>query len=205
VQFNTYTAAGSLIAADLVNHVTTGGQPEAAGREGDVTGRRAEGPPRAADAADRAALSALLDRYDVHVATVSRPAAASIRRWTERLRPVFETVPPAGKAGLADELLIAAACQPRLVSHDGLAHHLHYAPLEAGLPARVRALTASGLAHLIADGAGHRLGCCQRDGCPAVFVDVSRAGRRHFCSVRCANAVNVRLHRARHRPAATRS
>lgn len=179
MQFNTYTAAGSLIAADLVNHVTAG---------------------RPADAADRVALSAVLDRYDVHVATVSRPAAASIRAWTQRLRPVFETAPPAGKAALVDELLIAAACQPRLVSHDGLAHHLHYAPLDAGLPARVRALTASGLAHLIADGAGHRLGCCQRDGCPAVFVDVSRAGRRHFCSVRCANAVNVRLHRARHHP-----
>jgi predicted RNA-binding Zn ribbon-like protein len=179
VQFNTYTAAGSLIAADLVNHVT------------------AESP---AGAADRATLSALLDRYDVHVATVSRPAAARIRAWTERLRPVFEIATPARKAALVDEILTAAACQPRLVSHDGLAHHLHYAPLEASLPARVRALTASGLAHLIADGAGHRLGCCQRDGCPVVFVDVSRAGRRHFCSVRCANAVNVRLHRARQLP-----
>jgi len=62
---------------------------------------------------------------------------------------------------------------------------------------RVRALTASGLAHLIADGAGHRLGCCLRDGCGVVFVDVSRGGRRRFCSVRCANAVNVRRHRAR--------
>ncbi|MEP7024290.1 MAG: CGNR zinc finger domain-containing protein, partial [Actinomycetota bacterium] len=78
------------------------------------------------------------------------------------------------------------------------AHHLHYAPVDASLTARVRALTASGLAHLIADGAGHRLGCCRRLGCAVVFVDVSRGGRRHFCSVRCANAVNVRLHRARH-------
>jgi predicted RNA-binding Zn ribbon-like protein len=200
VQFNTYTAAGSLIAADLVNHVAADRRPEAAGPA--TVGPATDGADRAADAADRAALSEVLDRYDVHVATVSRPAAASIRAWTARLRPVFETGPPAGKAALVDELLIAAACQPRLVSHDGLAHHLHYAPLEASLPARVRALTASGLAHLIADGAGHRLGCCQRDGCPVVFVDVSRAGRRHFCSVRCANAVNVRLHRARHRPGA---
>jgi predicted RNA-binding Zn ribbon-like protein len=193
VQFNTYTAAGSLIAADLVNHVAAGPVSQGAAEAADWAGK----------AADRAALSALLDRYDVHVAAVSGSAAASIRAWTERLRPVFETTPPAGKAALVDGLLIAAACQPRLVSHDGLAHHLHYAPLEASLPARVRALTASGLAHLIADGAGHRLGCCQRDGCPVVFVDVSRAGRRHFCSVRCANAVNVRLHRARHRPAPT--
>jgi predicted RNA-binding Zn ribbon-like protein len=198
MQFNTYTAAGSLIAADLVNHVTAKRPPETADRA--AADRVAA--DRAADTADRAALSELLDRYDVHVAAVSRPAAASIRAWTARLRPVFETVTPAGKAALVDELLIAAACQPRLVSHDGLAHHLHYASLEAGLPARVRALTASGLAHLIADGAGHRLGNCQRYSCPVVFVDVSRAGRRHFCSVRCANAVNVRLHRARHHPSA---
>jgi len=93
--------------------------------------------------------------------------------------------------------MVTARCRPRLVSHHGLAPHLHYAPLDAGLPARVRALTASGLAHLIADGDGHRLGCCLRDDCGVVFVDVSRGGRRRFCSVRCANAVNVRRHRAR--------
>jgi predicted RNA-binding Zn ribbon-like protein len=208
VQFNTYTAAGSLIAADLVNHGAAGPashgagnrQAEAADRAGEAHRAGETDRAAAAAAADRAALSGLLDRYDVHVAAVSKAAAASIRAWTELLRPVFETAVPAGKAALVDRLLIAAACQPRLVSHDDLAHHLHYAPLEASLPARVRALTASGLAHLIADGAGHRLGCCQRDGCPVVFVDVSRAGRRHFCSVRCANAVNVRLHRARHHP-----
>jgi predicted RNA-binding Zn ribbon-like protein len=173
VQFNTYISAGALIAAGLVN----------------------------AAAADLAGLSAVLRDHEVHLPDVTAATAPAIRAWTGRLRPVFEAA-PADKAGLADRLLVTARCRPRLVSHHGLAPHLHYAPLDAGLPARVRALTASGLAHLIADGAGHRLGCCLRDDCGVVFVDVSRGGRRRFCSVRCANAVNVRRHRARTQTAA---
>jgi predicted RNA-binding Zn ribbon-like protein len=168
MQFNTYITAGALIAAGLVN----------------------------ATAADLPGLSAVLREHDVHLPDVTGATAPAIRAWTGRLRPVFEAA-PAAKAALADGLLVTARCRPRLVSHHGLAPHLHYAALDAGLPARVRALTASGLAHLIADGAGHRLGCCLRDDCGVVFVDVSRGGGRRFCSVRCANAVNVRRHRAR--------
>ncbi|ROO87394.1 putative RNA-binding Zn ribbon-like protein [Actinocorallia herbida] len=170
MQFNTYTAAGAHIAADLVN------QPS----------------PHAAWLTD------LLSGHDVHQATADDAMVEDLRQWTLRLRPVFETT-SAQQATLVDALLIAADCHPRLVSHDGLAHHLHYAPLHAPLPARVKALTAAGLAHLIADGAGGRLGRCGRSGCPLVFLDTSRNGRRHFCSVRCANAVNVSRYRTRHR------
>jgi predicted RNA-binding Zn ribbon-like protein len=38
-----------------------------------------------------------------------------------------------------------------------------------------------------------------------VFIDVSRNGRRHFCSVRCANQVNVAKHRTRKREVLARS
>jgi predicted RNA-binding Zn ribbon-like protein len=171
MQFNTYTAYGARIAADLVN------SPAPAGPE----------------------LSDALDSYQVHQPTVTAEMSAELRSWADRLRPVFAAADPAGKAAAVDTLLIAAGCMPRLVSHDGLPHHLHYAPVESGLPARIRALTAAGLAHLIADGEGHRLGQCQRDGCAVVFVDTSRNGRRRFCSIRCANAVNVSRHRTRRR------
>jgi len=57
------------------------------------------------------------------------------------------------------------------------------------------------VAHAIDDGAGRRLRVCSRAGCCAVFIDTSRNGRRHFCSVRCANQVNVAKHRLRHRQA----
>jgi len=69
----------------------------------------------------------------------------------------------------------------------------------AGLAARVRALTAGGLAHVIDDGSGFRLRVCQRAGCETAFLDVSRNGRRRFCSLRCANQVNVANHRLRQR------
>jgi hypothetical protein len=137
--------------------------------------------------------SELLVRYGVHDA-----GDADLRLWTARLQPAFETT-DAAQAAIVDALLVDADCRPRLVSHDGQAPHIHHAPLDAPLDRRVMALTAAGLAQLIADGAGARLGHCHRDGCAEVFVDTSRNGRRRYCSVRCANVTNVARHRARRR------
>ena len=41
---------------------------------------------------------------------------------------------------------------------------------------------------------------CGADDCPLVFLDLSRAGNRRWCSMqRCGNRHKVRLHRARGR------
>jgi predicted RNA-binding Zn ribbon-like protein len=175
VQFNTYTVAGAHIAVWLANN-----------------------PAPAA-----AALASVLAGYDVHEPVVSDGDAVALRPWAARLREVFEAGPPDARARLADALLTAADCRPRLVSHgSGLPFHLHYAPVEDGLTARVRALTAAGLAHVIDDGDGTRLRTCARDGCDIAFLDTSRNGRRVFCAARCANQVNVASHRRRRRLAA---
>jgi predicted RNA-binding Zn ribbon-like protein len=172
MHFNTYTVAGALIAAWMVSH------PDA-------------GP---------AALAAELRRRDVHDPQATAADAAALRPWTARLRAVFEAGSAAGQAGLADALLVEADCRPRLISHaDGQPFHFHYAPAGASLAARVRALTASGLAQVIDGGAGARLRACDRAGCGVAFLDTSRNGRRRFCSVRCANQVNVAAHRQRAR------
>lgn len=174
MQFNTYTYAGAHIAVWLVNHPS----------------------------ASAGALSAVLAGYDVHHPHASAAQARALRPWSQRLRAVFAAELVAGQADLADALLRDADCRPRLISHGaGLPFHLHYVPEHAGLAARVQALTAAGLAHAIDDGAGHRLRVCGRDGCDVAFLDVSRNGRRHFCTVRCANQVNVARHRLRHRAA----
>jgi predicted RNA-binding Zn ribbon-like protein len=176
MQFNTYTAAGAHIACWLANN------PQA----------------------DRAALAATLARYDVHEPLADGVRTQALRAWAERLRSVFESGTEAERAQRADALLVAADCQPRLVRHgDGRPFHLHYAPVRAGLTARVKALTAGGLAHVIDEGGGSRLRTCQRAGCGTAFVDTSRNGRRRFCSLRCANQVNVAKHRTRQRQAAT--
>jgi len=172
VQFNTYTVAGAHVAVWLVNHP-------------------------AADARD---LTAALRRHDVHQPAATADDALALRPWAARLREVFAADTAAAKAELADALLLAADCRPRLVSHGaGEPFHFHYAPVGSGLAARVRALTAAGLAHVIDGGGGTRLGACTRAGCGVVFLDTSRNGRRHFCTVRCANQVNVANHRRRQR------
>jgi predicted RNA-binding Zn ribbon-like protein len=178
VQFNTYTVAGAHIAVWLVNHPS----PEAQ------------------------ALAAVLDRYDVHQPVTTADEVRTLRPWAESLRRVFEAGTVAEKAEHADALLVAADCRPRLVSHAaGLPVHFHYAPVRTGLSARVKALTAAGVAHVIDAGGGSRLRACSRTGCGIVFLDTSRNGRRHFCSIRCANQVNVANHRLRRRGAYTRS
>jgi predicted RNA-binding Zn ribbon-like protein len=175
MQFNTYTTAGAHVACWLVNNC----EPDAR------------------------ALTEVLAGYDVHEPTPTAAQARAVRPWAGRLRAIFEAGSLAEKATLADGLLATARCVPRLVSHgEGLPFHLHYAPVRDDLPSRVRALTAAGLAHLIDDGFGDRLGSCRRAGCGVAFIDTSRNGGRKFCSVRCANQVNVALHRARKRTAA---
>ena len=170
MQFNTYTMAGARVAVWLVNH------PDC----------------------DAAALTAELRRHDVHEPAGTADDVAALRSWAARLRAVFETAAVAGKAELADGLLVAADCRPRLVSHEaGKPFHFHYAPAGTSLAARVRALTAAGLAHVIDEGGGTRLRVCGRAGCEVAFLDTSRNGRRRFCSVRCANQVNVANHRRR--------
>jgi predicted RNA-binding Zn ribbon-like protein len=173
VQFNTYTSAGAHIAAALVND----------------------------PAADAQTLAGVLTGYEVHDPVPTGGQLTALRRWAGRLREVFDAADEDGQAAAADALLRASDCRPSLVSHDGQPYHLHYAPVATDLVARVKALTAAGLAHVIAEGGGHRIRCCQRAGCGRVFVDVSRNGGRCFCGVRCANQVNVARHRARRRGA----
>jgi predicted RNA-binding Zn ribbon-like protein len=175
MQFDTYTVAGAHIACWMANN----------------------------PAAEPTALGAVLAGYDVHEPTVTWRQVRALEPWAGRLRTVFEAATEAERAQRADALLLAADCRPRLVRHsDDLPFHLHYAPVRAGLAARVRALTAAGLAHVIDDGSGSRLRVCGRAGCETAFLDVSRNGRRRFCSLRCANQVNVANHRLRHRHAA---
>jgi predicted RNA-binding Zn ribbon-like protein len=172
VRFNTYTSAGARIACWLANNPA----PDAAG------------------------LGQVLADYDVHEPIPTTAQVRALRPWARRIRAVFAAEEIPDKAILADAMLVAARCTPRLVSHgDGQPVHLHYAPVRDELTARVRALTAAGLAHVIDDGFGDRLGSCIRTGCRTCFIDTSRNGGRKFCSVRCANQVNVALHRARQR------
>ena len=96
-------------------------------------------------------------------------------------------------------LLADAAAQPFVSTHDGQPPHLHFAAEDADVVTRVRASTAAGVAMVLAESDPSRLGRCAAPGCRTVFVDVSRAGRRRYCTPACATRVNVAAHRARSR------
>ncbi|WP_410598984.1 CGNR zinc finger domain-containing protein [Amycolatopsis sp. lyj-90] len=168
MHFNPYGGAAAQIAVDLVN---------------------------LGDAADPAALTAVFkDRMNT-VPAVRESESTEIIAWTARLRNVFEAAPDA-RVDLVNALLHDSASKPYISTHDGKAPHLHYVDAHAGTVPRVRAYTAGGLAHLVCD-APDRFGVCSREGCETVYVDVSRNGRRRFCSTRCATRVHVADHRTR--------
>ncbi|MCX4095950.1 CGNR zinc finger domain-containing protein [Nocardia sp. alder85J] len=116
----------------------------------------------------------------------------ALRRWTDRLEAVFR----APSIALLNALLAETTSRPYISTHDGRAPHLHYALEDAPLDERVKAYTAAGLATLFCEDPG-RIGFCARPGCPLVFVDTSRNGRRRFCSTRCSTRVHVAEHRSR--------
>jgi predicted RNA-binding Zn ribbon-like protein len=76
---------------------------------------------------------------------------------------------------------------------------MHYADEHADVVTRVRAVTAGGLAMVLTEAGPQRLGRCAAPGCRIVYVDVSRNGRRSYCSRLCATRVHVTTHRARAR------
>ena len=122
----------------------------------------------------------------------------AVARWADRLRTVFEEEGRLDQRVLLVNALLADAVRRPFVSvHDGLAPHWHYADVNDDLVKRLRARTAAGLAHVLCDGDGDRLGHCARQGCALVSLDTSRNGTRRSCTLRCANRVRTAEHRER--------
>lgn len=169
MQFNAYGGNGAQLAAALAN--------------------AAEATP--------AALTAILTEQRIKNPQVAPGQARLLAQWCERLRPVFGQSDQEHQIELVNGLLDDGTARVRVSTHDGHPPHLHYQGDEDDLVSRVRAVTAGGLAVAVCGAGGHRLGRCQREGCDTAYVDTSRNGRRRFCSVACANRVNVALHRAR--------
>lgn len=170
MQFNPYGGNAAQLAADLVN----------------------AGPAAGAEDFDE-----ILASYDyVSSEHVDATMARRLVAWAGRLREIFAADATADRVRLANQLLVETAAPPYISMHDGRAPHFHYAEHEAPLVFRIRAYTASGLAHALCD-EPHRVGTCARPGCGLVFVDTSRNGRRRFCSTRCANRAHVAEHRRR--------
>jgi len=100
-------------------------------------------------------------------------------------------------AGFVNAELRRASALPQLVRHDGWDYHLHATPPEAPLPSRMAVDAAMAFADVIRSDQMERLRVCAADDCDDVLVDLSKNRSRRFCSLTCANRVNVAAYRNR--------
>ncbi|MBB6343635.1 CGNR zinc finger domain-containing protein [Nonomuraea muscovyensis] len=143
------------------------------------------------------AIEPLLVEHEMVRTALDAAQAAELGEWARLLDPVFGEADPDAQIKLVNGLLDISATKPYVSNHDGLAPHLHFSSAEGDIVSRAKDTTAGGLAMAISFSDGRRLGRCDRSGCDTVYVDTSRNGRRRFCSLACANRVNVAAHRAR--------
>ncbi|MGF1662509.1 MAG: CGNR zinc finger domain-containing protein [Kineosporiaceae bacterium] len=176
MHFNTYGGLAASLAAELVGLAHRPTPPD---------------PPE---------VSELLARHQVREHDLTRRDVGALLDWACRVAPVFGERDMPAQIERINILLAESTARPYVSTHDGQPPHLHFADEHDPVVDRVRAQTSAGLAFIVCNEGGHRLGRCRRDGCERVYVDVSKAGRRVFCSVGCANRENVARHRRRSRP-----
>jgi predicted RNA-binding Zn ribbon-like protein len=155
-------------------------------------------------AAVSAALQAGLDRGHGRVGqpppTVTATDAAAFGPVALALRQVFQAHAAgdeAGAAHLVNELLARTGARPELRQHDGESWHLHFPGRTNALVEGWAAGCATGLAVVLGNGVGWRLGVCSAPRCDRVYVDTSRNGTRRFCSTACQNRVKAASFRAK--------
>lgn len=170
MQFNHDNMTGPFLAADLVTLAGRGWSASAA--EEALVSHRIRRPGLTARAAD------------------------ALAEWAGLLHPVFADADVDRRCAAVNGLLDGGATRAYLTTHDALRPHLHFAADTDDVVARVKAVTAGGLALFVVESGASRLGVCAREGCPVAFVDTSRNGTRAYCSTTCGNYAAVRRHRA---------
>ncbi len=172
MQFNHDNMTGVRLAEDLVNMLET-------------------------DTWEIPVLEDLLKRYLFRQVELTSVDGRELREWAVRLRSVFDAPDNEVRCAAINALLEQGVRRVFLTSHDGLLPHMHFADTGDTVVERARAMTVGGLAIFIVEAGGTRLGSCARAGCGQVFADISRSGRRTYCSARCGNADAVHRYRDR--------
>jgi predicted RNA-binding Zn ribbon-like protein len=98
---------------------------------------------------------------------------------------------------LVNTLLRDANALPQLVKHDEWEYHIHATSPDAPLADRMAVDAAMAFADLIRFEELVRLRHCAAADCDNVLVDLSKNRSRRFCSLTCANRVNVAAYRSR--------
>jgi predicted RNA-binding Zn ribbon-like protein len=146
---------------------------------------------------DMAALDAFITRWQWS-GSRTRTAAelAAVLRLRSRLARLWEMTADEAVT-LVNTLLADANALPQLVKHDGWDYHIHATSPDAPLADRMAVDAAMAIADVIRVGEFGRLRVCAADDCSDVLVDLSKNRSRRFCSLTCANRVNVAAYRSR--------
>jgi predicted RNA-binding Zn ribbon-like protein len=126
--------------------------------------------------------------------------ATELTRQVPRLRTVFEALADRDQDRAAadlNDLMAAVGTKPRLERHDGEPWHLHFHARGQSVVDHWLASSALGLAVVVGSEHWERLGVCMAQACDRVYVDVSRNGRRRFCSTACQSRTKAAAYRAR--------
>ena len=99
--------------------------------------------------------------------------------------------------GLVNDLLRDGSALPQLVKHDAWGYHIHATSPQVPLADRMAVDAGMAFADLIRFGELARLRHCAAADCDNVLVDLSKNRSRRFCSLTCANRVNVANYRSR--------
>ncbi len=99
--------------------------------------------------------------------------------------------------GLVNQLLRESNALPQLVRHDGWEYHVHATSPDVPLADRMAVDVAMAMADVIRTGQLARLRHCAAADCDDVLVDLSKNRSRRFCTLTCANRVNVAAFRSR--------
>jgi hypothetical protein len=119
-----------------------------------------------------------------------------VRRLRPRLAQLWEMTEDEA-AELVNTLLREFGALPQLLKHDGWEYHIHAATPDAPLADRMAVDAAMAFADVIRVGELARLRVCAAPDCDDVVVDLSKNRSRRFCSLTCANRVNVAAYRSR--------
>ena len=136
----------------------------------------------------RYAYSGRIDHDEAELRDVQRTRELLRRVWTlDRDDAVAEV----------NRMLSDARALPFLVRHDGSDWHMHATAADAPLAERIRVEASLALTDVIRMNEMGRLRVCEADDCTGLLLDLSRNGSKRFCSVRCANRMNMVAFRER--------
>jgi predicted RNA-binding Zn ribbon-like protein len=154
--------------------------------------------------ADAAAVRAFMEAHRDHwaVAEVDAADIAEVHALRAALREVFAAEDEARAAELLNGLIRRTGAQPRITGHNSQRPHLHFEPPDARFSRWLGAATAMGLAIVLCEFGGQRLGICGVAACRRAFVDTSKNRRKRYCSEACAHRESVAAFRRRQRAAA---